>query len=614
MYSIGLIRSRWRRSKSNKDSFMANIWRVIRLIPEYRGRTLAVLAVSLTLGAIGAGTPYIYKHIVDVIAGLVREDLNAVQAGDAITSMIAVFIAMRLAVLIFNFVQEKQSDDLWIDMVGGLRQRVFDNMTRLSIDYYERTRVGEIMDRFSGITQITMWLRTLIEQNLANVMQMLLIVSVLAVKEPPIAVLMLVVLLVSVVVSMRSFRVTTPYRRGWQRLAGRLSGLLAEMVSSIATVRSFGGEPAVKQRYDSTQTEWRGVRSNMHVEQWKHNTLINLVQTVGIVAAVMWVTRGALAGRFTPGDILLVLMLAQNLINAIQPLTRLINQTGDIETNAERLMELIDADAAIQDALDAIDLNDIESLEFDRVSFAYGEQARGVLDDISFQLHRGQTLALVGLSGAGKTTIIKLLLRFYDPTSGRILINGLDLHRYRQQSVRARLGVVLQDVALFNDSIEENIAFARPYSTPEEIAAAARAAHADEFIDALPEQYQTLVGERGIKLSGGEKQRIAIARATLKKPELIVLDEATSALDSRSEHLVQAGLHRLMSGRTAVVIAHRLSTVMSADLILVLEGGRIVERGTHASLVNHTDGLYARLHSIQSGSPVSIGPNDALLA
>jgi ABC-type multidrug transport system fused ATPase/permease subunit len=519
---------------------------------------------------------------------------------------------LRVAVLIFNFVLEKQSDDLWIDMVGGLRQRVFDNMTRLSIDYYERTRVGEIMDRFNGITQVTMWLRTLIEQNLANVMQMLVIVAVLAVKAPPVAALMIGVLLVSVTVSMRSFKVTTPYRRGWQRLAGRLSGLLAEMVSSIATVRSFGGEPAVKQRYDSTQAEWRGVRGKMHMEQWKHNTLINAVQTIAIILAVVWVTRGALGGRFTPGDILLVLMLSQNLINSVQPLTRLINQTGDIETNAERLMELIDADAEILDAPDAIDLDEIETLEFDRVSFAYGEQARVVLADVSFKLHRGQTLALVGLSGAGKTTIIKLLLRFYDPSSGRILVNGVDLSRYRQQSVRARLGVVLQDVALFNDSIEENIAFARPSSTPEEIAAAARAAHADEFIDALPEQYQTLVGERGIKLSGGEKQRIAIARATLKKPELIILDEATSALDSRSEHLVQAGLQRLMSGRTAVVIAHRLSTVMSADLILVLEGGRIVQRGTHATLVNHADGLYARLHSIQSGNRADLGVGEPL--
>jgi ABC-type multidrug transport system fused ATPase/permease subunit len=373
------------------------------------------------------------------------------------------------------------------------------------------------------------------------------------------------------------------------------------MVSSIATVRSFGGEPAVKQRYDAAQAEWRVVRGTMHVEQWKHNTAINVVHAVALVASVVWVSRGALRGLYSPGDVLLVLMLSQNLINSILPVTRLINQSGDIETSAERLIELIDAEAAIHDEPNAIDLGAIETLEFDNVSFGYGAEQRRVLDNVSFILPRGQMMALVGLSGAGKTTIIKLLLRFYDPTHGRILVNGIDLRRYRQQSVRARLGVVLQDVALFNDSIEENIAFARPHATPAEVAEAARAAHADQFIDSLPDQYQTLVGERGIKLSGGEKQRIAIARATLKRPELIILDEATSALDSSSEQLVQTGLNRLMQDRTAVVIAHRLSTVMKADQILVLENGRIAERGTHASLLHDQSGLYARLHSMQSG-------------
>jgi ABC-type multidrug transport system fused ATPase/permease subunit len=244
-------------------------------------------------------------------------------------------------------------------------------------------------------------------------------------------------------------------------------------------------------------------------------------------------------------------------------------------------------------------LHSIETLEFERVGFAYPGKNHPVLHDVSFRLRRGETLALVGPSGTGKTTIIKLLLRFYDPSSGRVLINGRDLREYTQQSVRAALGVVLQDVALFNDSIEENIAFARSGAAPDDVYAAARAAHADSFIRNLPEQYDTKVGERGIKLSGGEKQRVAIARAILKDPQLIILDEATSALDSESEHLVQQGLHRLMQGRTAVVIAHRLSTVMNADQILVMQGGRVIETGSHAKLVNQHNGLYAKLYKLQ---------------
>jgi ABC-type multidrug transport system fused ATPase/permease subunit len=228
-----------------------------------------------------------------------------------------------------------------------------------------------------------------------------------------------------------------------------------------------------------------------------------------------------------------------------------------------------------------------------------------VLQNISFNLPAGETLALVGPSGTGKTTIIKLLMRFYDPTSGRILINNRDIREYTQQSLRAQLGVVLQDVALFNDSIEENIAFARPSASPEEVRGAAGASHADAFIQRLPEGYATVVGERGIKLSGGEKQRVAIARAILKDPQLIILDEATSALDSESESLVQEGLRRLMLGRTSVVIAHRLSTIVNADQILVLQGGRVVETGSHAKLVDKSNGLYAKLYGLQTRGLVS---------
>jgi ABC-type multidrug transport system fused ATPase/permease subunit len=219
---------------------------------------------------------------------------------------------------------------------------------------------------------------------------------------------------------------------------------------------------------------------------------------------------------------------------------------------------------------------------------------------VSFHLESGRTLALVGSSGSGKTTIVKLLMRFYDPTEGRILINGIDLKDYQQRSVRALMGVVLQDVALFNDSIGENIAFARPGASEDEVWAAARASHADEFIQRLEKQYDTQVGERGIKLSGGEKQRVAIARAILKNPQLIVLDEATSALDSESEYLVQQGLDKLMQGRSSVIIAHRLSTVMNADLILVMRNGEVIQRGTHTDLADHDDGLYARLFALQT--------------
>lgn len=579
---------------------MKNLWLAIQCIPEYKGRVIAVIAVGTILGFINTATPYLYKHIVDVIANMLAGRITHEAATWSVTVILGLFFALRMGVVIFTALQNKQADDLWLDTVSTFRQRVFDNMTQKSIDYFEKTRVGEIMDRFGTITTITMWLSSLTEGTLAGFLQMVFILVVLAFKAPLVGLIMGAVLLMNFWVSYRTVGWTKPYRRGWQALAGKMTGLLAEMVGNIATVRSFGGEPAVKQRYDDTQAEWMIVRDKLHKTQWKSEQGLNLLNTLAVFVAVSLTVRGALQGLYTTGDILLVLTLTQNLIMTIGPIARQINQASEIESNAERLVELLDVASELADRPDAIKLEQLDSITFEDVSFTYPGKASPALQHISFHLPRNQTLALVGTSGSGKTTIVKLLMRFYDPTAGRILINGLDLRDYQQRSVRAVMGVVLQDVALFNDSIGENIAFARPGASEAEVRQAAQAAHADEFILRMDNQYDTLVGERGIKLSGGEKQRVAIARAILKGPQLIILDEATSALDSESEHLVQQGLQQLVSGRSSVIIAHRLSTVMNADLILVMQGGVVLEQGRHDTLTRLPDGLYARLFSLQT--------------
>ncbi|GAB3255905.1 ABC transporter ATP-binding protein [Chitinimonas naiadis] len=579
---------------------MKNLWRTIQFIPEYRGRVIGVTLVGTLIALIGTATPYLYKAVVDVISHLLTGKLDHADASWQITLLLGVFFALRIGVVVFGALQNKQADDLWLDTVSTFRQRVFDNMTQKSIDYFEKTRVGEIMDRFSAITQITMWLSSLTEGILASAIQMVLIIVVLLVKAPVVGLIMAGVLLFNFFLSYRTVGWTHAYRRGWQMLAGRMTGLLAEMVGNIATVRSFGGEAAVKQRYDDTQAEWMVTRGNLHKTEWRTEQALNLVNTFGVFAAVLITARGALAGHYGTGDILLVLTLTQNLINTIQPIARQINQAGEIESLAERLVELLDVQPEVADKPDAIPLTELDTITFENVSFTYPGKDGAALQHISFHLPKGQSLALVGTSGSGKTTIVKLLMRFYDPTEGRILINGRDLRDYQQRSVRALMGVVLQDVALFNDSIGENIAFARPGASRDDVQAAASAAHADSFIRNLDAQYDTLVGERGIKLSGGEKQRVAIARAILKDPQLIILDEATSALDSESEHLVQQGLAQLVSGRSSVIIAHRLSTVMNASLILVMQQGRVLEQGAHNQLRSQ-GGLYARLFALQRG-------------
>ncbi|XVJ70447.1 MAG: ABC transporter ATP-binding protein [Rhizobacter sp.] len=583
---------------------MKNLWRTIQFIPEYRGKLLGVILVGTVLGFIGTATPYLYKGIVDNIAQLYSGRLSLGAATQGVLTLLGIFFVLRLAVVVFGALQNKQADDLWLDTVSTFRQRVFDNMTQKSIDYFEKTRVGEIMDRFGNITTITMWLSSLTDGVLANLLQMVFIVAVLLVKAPVVGCIMLGVLVFNLYISYRTVGWTKPHRRGWQALAGRMTGLLAEMIGNIATVRSFGGEPAVKERYDNTQAEWKVTRGKLHSTEWRSEQALNVVNTFGVFAAVSVTALGALKGGFTVGDILLVLTLSQTLITTIGPIARQINQAGEIESTAERLVELLDVESEHADRPDAIALTHLERIVFDNVSFRYPGKEGFALQNIQFDLAAGKTLALVGLSGSGKTTIVKLLMRFYDPTEGRILVNGRDLRDYQQRSVRALMGVVLQDVALFNDSIGENIAFARPGASLDDVRAAARAAHADDFIQTMDKQYDTLVGERGIKLSGGEKQRVAIARAILKNPELIILDEATSALDSASEHLVQEGLNKLVSGRTSVIIAHRLSTVMNADHILVLQGGQVREQGHHDEMARREGGLYAHLFALQTQGKV----------
>jgi ABC-type multidrug transport system fused ATPase/permease subunit len=578
---------------------MKSIWHIITLIPEYRGRLVVIFAASSLLGLSGTAVPYIFKGIVDTVLRLSAHRVDFAHAQSTLILLILAFAGLRIGTILFNTVLEGQSDSLWLNTVSTLRRRVFDNMATLSLDYYEQTRVGDVMDRYGAITSITMWLFQLSEGTLASILALFFGISVLLAKAPVIGLIMLVLIPYNLVSSFRTVAKTKPLRRRWHQVMGKMSGLLSEMISQIATVRSFAGERVIKDRFEEAQADWWGIRTVEMGTELRDGAKLSLVNTVAVIAAIAIVSLEALRGRFTAGDILLVLTLTQNLIASIQPITRLVNNTGDIEASAERLVELLKMAPSVVDLPDAVPLLRIDTLEFRNVSFAYPGKAQLSLQDISFRLAAGEMMALVGPSGSGKSTLIKLLMRLYDPSTGAILVNGTDIRRYTQESLRKLMGIVLQDVALFNDTIADNIAFARPDADPEEVRAAAVAAHADAFIRNLPDQYDTRVGERGIKLSGGEKQRVAIARALLRDPQLVILDEATSALDSESERYVQAGLEKLMHDRTAIVIAHRFSTVAKADRILVLQKGRIVETGDHGSLVSNRDGLYARLYALQ---------------
>ena len=585
---------------------MKNIIRLVNLIPGNRGRFVGVVLSNTVLGLVAVGTPLLYRSIINNISQTVGSQTTSQSIESAIFVSLFILAGIRLASVIGNYFLERSSDILFMETNWGLRSTLFHHLMGLSIDYYERTRVGELMSRVTNATMdIRQWLSFLSETALLSIMNILFILIILLVRLPAIGILLLFVVPLLMLVAQRRISQTQPLQREWQAIGNKQGGFMSESFSLIATIRSFGREKYLLERSDAIISEFKAKRRQHFRVEWRLNFVQGILVGAVTTGALAIVSIGAIHGRYSTGDIFLVLLYVQQLINNVTPIVRLIIMTGEVEISAEKMTEVLDEIMTVKDMPNATALNELKSVEFINVTFAYPGRRKAILEDVSFKLTPGQSLALVGPSGAGKTTVTKLLMRFYEPTRGSILINGQPITSFTQDSVRSHMGMVMQDVALFNETIAENLRFAAPNATDAQLRAAAKLGHADIFISKLTEKYSSLVGERGIKLSGGEKQRIAITRAILRNPDLVILDEATSALDSESEQYVQQGLATLMEGKTAIIIAHRLSTIMKADQIIVLQDGKIIERGDHAKLANKKSGLYARLYKLQTEGSIS---------
>jgi subfamily B ATP-binding cassette protein MsbA len=567
------------------------IRRLLSYLSPYRA-AMGIAIISLLFGsALGLVFPWIMQDLINsVFAQGDQKELNQITA---------LLIGTFLVRSIFYYFQV-----YWLSFVGervvvDLRSQVYSNLNRLSLRFYAERRIGELISRLSSDVTIV---RTALTNNVATVLsQSVTFIGSLALMLILNWRLTLFILLLAPLVVASAFVFGGRLRKLSTQVQDQLADSTAiaeEALGNTRIVKAFGREPYEIQRYNQ-QIE-RTFRATMHlaVVRSAFGPLITFLAFSSLAGILWFGGREVIAGRLSAGALVAFLIYGINIAASIGAFSSLYTQLQEAAGAALRVFDLLDEQPDISDHPAAIHFSVVQGcLQFENVSFAY-LGVDHVLHNIDLTIRPGEVLALVGPSGAGKSTLFNLIPRFYDPTDGRITIDGVDLRMVTLASLRSQIGLVPQETQLFSGTVRENLLYGKLDASNEELADAARAANADEFIQQLPNGYETLVGERGVKLSGGQRQRIAIARAILKDPRILLLDEATSSLDSESEGLVQEALERLMRQRTTVVIAHRLSTVQNADRIAVLDQGRLVELGTHAELFAN-NGLYARLYRLQ---------------
>jgi ATP-binding cassette subfamily B protein len=481
----------------------------------------------------------------------------------------------------------------------NLRNDYYQQVQILPFSFHDRTQTGDLMSRAtSDISETERFIGIGLMDLLATVLLMIGVVIAMLLESFSLAALALLPFPILVFATVRFGNVVRPMFKSIQEQMGILSTTMQESMTGIRVVKAFAREPFELQKFDRDNDEWFDRRYTV-IRTWANNwPFFSFVLATSIFLLLWFGGPRTLAGEITVGSLFALTSYILMLNGPVQRLGFLVNLAATAGASSSRVFEIIDTHNELVEKPDGAALEDIEGhVSFDHVQFAYRADRR-ILNDITFEARSGQTIALVGPTGSGKSTVTGLIPRFYDVTGGRIAVEGIDIRDWKLEQLRRHIGIVLQDTFLFSSTIGENIAYGRPNATPEEIETAARAARAHDFIMKFPDGYDTRVGERGVTLSGGQKQRIAIARALLTDPRILILDDSTSSVDTETEHLIQQALETLMEGRTTFVIAQRLLTLKSADCILVLDDGEIVERGTHGELLAH-NGLYRQIYDLQ---------------
>ena len=577
------------------DTLMKMLWKLTKEAARYKGLYVLAILSTLALTIVNLTAP----KILSAMTGIVEKGMNN-DALDIVINLAVGLLILYLLRILFRFLSNYLTHKAAWHLVGDLRSRLYNKLQSLDLGFFHDKQTGDLMSRVINDTRdFELLYAHMIPEMITNVVTFVGVLVILLTINWKLALITCCPIPLILCSGVIFAKVVRPFFKASQKSMGELNAQLQDSLSGLHEIQSFGQESYESERirvknFEQVKAMLRALRASAIF-----HPSVEFLSSAGTVLVVFFGGFLAYNGQLSVEDIVAFVLYLSLFYAPVSGLANLLENLQQSLAGAERVTLILDTPAIIENAEDAQDIGKVEgAVTFENVSFHYSNKVP-VLKNISFSSKPGMMVAFVGATGAGKTTATQLISRFYDPVDGRVLIDGKDIKAVTLESLRRNISPVLQDTFLFNGTISENIGYAKPEATQEEIEAAAKAANIHEDILSMPEQYETKVGERGLRLSGGQKQRIAIARAILRQTPIIILDEATASVDVHTEKQIQKAIKNLTGNQTVIAIAHRLSTIRDADLILVFKEGEIVERGTHEELID-LKGLYYKLHQAQN--------------